>query len=80
MGEYGTARYHIWKSKFDFIFLYDIDIFIDMGKLNKKIVIRVTRRQLEHIVLETIKQKKNISQVVRKALNEQITSRVWTRI
>jgi predicted HicB family RNase H-like nuclease len=45
-----------------------------MGKLNKKIVIRVTRRQLEHIVLETIKQKKNISQVVRKALNEQLTS------
>ena len=80
MGEYGTARYHIWKSKFNLIFLYDIAIFIDMGKLNKKIVIRVTRRQLEHIVLETIKQKKNISQVVRKALNEQITSRVWTRI
>jgi hypothetical protein len=46
-----------------------------MGKLNKKIVIRVTRRQLEHIVSETIKQKKNISQVVRKALNEQLTSR-----
>jgi hypothetical protein len=29
-----------------------------MGKLNKKIVIRVTRKQLEHIVSETIKQKK----------------------
>ena len=56
--------------------MYDIAIFIDMGKLNKKIVIRVTRRQLEHIVLETIKQKKNISQVVRKALNEQLTSKV----
>ena len=67
MGEYGTARYHIWKSKFDLIFLYDIVIFIDMGKLTRKIVIRVTRRQLEHIVSETIRQKKNISQVVRKA-------------
>jgi hypothetical protein len=32
----------------------------------------VTRRQLEHIVAETIKQRKNISQVVRKALAEQL--------
>ena len=46
-----------------------------MGKLTRKIVIRVTRRQLEHIVSETIRQKKNISQVVRKAINEQLTNK-----
>jgi hypothetical protein len=56
-------------------FLYGNAIFIDMGKLNKKIVIRVTRRQLEHIVAETIKQRKNISQVVRKALAEQLNQK-----
>lgn len=56
-------------------FLYSNAIFIGMGKLNKKIVIRVTRRQLEHIVAETIKQRKNISQVVRKALAEQLNQK-----
>ena len=55
--------------------LYGIRIFIDMGKLNKKIVIRVTRRQLENIVSETIKQRKNISQVVRKALAEHLENK-----
>jgi hypothetical protein len=47
-----------------------------MRKLTRKIVIRVTRRQLDQIVSETIRQRKNISQVVRKAINEQLTSKV----
>lgn len=45
-------------------------IFIDMGKLNKKIVVRLTKRQLEFLVEETIKENRTISQVVRKALTE----------
>ncbi len=51
-------------------------IFIDMGKLNKKIVVRVTHRQLEYIVEETLKQNKSISQVVRKALVEQFIKKL----
>ena len=39
-----------------------------MGKLNKKIVVRLTIRQLEFLVEETIKDNITISQVVRKAL------------
>ena len=50
--------------------LSDIPIFINMGKLNKKIVVRITQRQLEFLVEETLKQNKSISQVVRKALTE----------
>lgn len=45
-------------------------IFIDMEKLNKKIVVRLTKRQLEYLVEETIKEKVTISQLVRKALTE----------
>lgn len=41
-----------------------------MGKLNKKIVVRITQRQLEFLVEETLKQNKSISQIVRKALTE----------
>ena len=51
-------------------------IFIDMGKLNKKIIVRVTQRQLEYIVEETLKQNKSISQVVRKALVEQFIKKL----
>lgn len=43
-------------------------IFIDMGNLNKKIVVRSTKRQLEYLVEETVKDNITISQVVRKAL------------
>ena len=50
--------------------LSDKLIFIDMGKLNKKIVVRITQRQLEFLVEETLKQNKSMSQVVRKALVE----------
>jgi hypothetical protein len=50
--------------------LSDNLIFIDMGKLNKKIVVRITQRQLEYLVEETLKQNKSISQVVRKAIVE----------
>ena len=56
--------------------LSDIQIFIFMGKLNKKIVVRVTQRQLEYIVEETLKQNKSISQVVRKALVEQLIKKL----
>jgi hypothetical protein len=56
--------------------LSDIQIFIYMGKLNKKIVVRVTQRQLEYIVEETLKQNKSISQVVRKALVEQFIKKL----
>ena len=41
-----------------------------MGKLNKKIVVRITQRQLEYLVEETLMQNKSISQVVRKAILE----------
>lgn len=51
-------------------------IFIDMRKLNKKIVVRVTQRQLEYIVEETLKQNKSISQVVRQALVEQFIKKL----
>ena len=47
-------------------------IFIDMGNLNKKIVVRLTKRQLEYLVEETIKDNITISQVVRKALTEHL--------
>jgi len=57
-------------------FLFGIQIFIYMGKLNKKIVVRVTQRQLEYIVEETLKQNKSISQVVRKALVEQFIKKL----
>ena len=43
-------------------------ILIDMRKLNKKIVIRLTKRQLKYLVEETIKENITISQVVRKTL------------
>jgi hypothetical protein len=56
--------------------LSDIQIFIFVGKLNKKIVVRVTQRQLEYIVEETLKQNKTISQVVRKALVEQLIKKL----
>jgi len=57
-------------------FLFGIQIFIYMGKLNKKIVVRVTQRQLEYIVEETLKQNKSISQVIRKALVEQFIKKL----
>jgi hypothetical protein len=53
-----------------------MQIFMYMGKLNKKIVVRVTQRQLEYIVEETLKQNKSISQVVRKALVEQFIKKL----
>ena len=43
-----------------------------MGKLNKKIVVRLTKRQLEYLVEETTKENITISQVVRKALTEHL--------
>ena len=52
--------------------LSDNLIFIDMGKLNKKIVVRLTKRQLEYLVEETIKENITISQLVRKALTEHL--------
>lgn len=51
-------------------------IFIDMGKLNKKIVVRLTKRQLEYLLEETIKENITISQIVRKALTEHLIKRV----
>ena len=51
-------------------------IFIDMGNLNKKIVVRLTKRQLEYLVEETIKENITISQLVRKALTEHLIKRV----
>lgn len=56
--------------------LSDKLIFIDMGKLNKKIVVRLTKRQLEYLVEEAIKENITISQVVRKALTEHLIKRV----
>ena len=56
--------------------LSDKNIFIDMGKLNKKIVVRLTKRQLEYLVEETIKENITISQLVRKALTEHLIKRV----
>jgi hypothetical protein len=56
--------------------LFYSQIFIFMGKLNKKIVVRVTQRQLEYLVEETLKQNKSISQVVRKALVEQLIKKL----
>ena len=55
--------------------LSDKNIFIDMGKLNKKIVVRLTKRQLEYLVEETTKENITISQVVRKALTEHLIKR-----
>jgi len=54
------------------LILSDNLIFIDMGKLNKKIVVRLTKRQLEYLVEETIKENITISQLVRKALTEHL--------
>jgi hypothetical protein len=51
-------------------------IFIDMGKLIKKIVVRLTKRQLEYLLEETLKENITISQVVRKALIEHLIKRV----
>lgn len=51
-------------------------IFIDMGKLNKKIVVRLTKRQLEYLLEESLKENVTISQVVRKALIEHLIKRV----
>lgn len=51
-------------------------IFIDMGNLNKKIVVRLTKRQLEYLVEEMIKENITISQLVRKALTEHLIKRV----
>ena len=52
-------------------------IFIDMGNLNKKIVVRLTKRQLEYLVEETIKENITIIQVViPKALIEHLIKRV----
>ena len=56
--------------------LSDMNIFIDMGNLNKKIVVRLTKRQLEYLVEETIKENITISQLVRKALTEHLIKRV----
>lgn len=56
--------------------LSDKNIFIDMGNLNKKIVVRLTKRQLEYLVEETIKENITISQLVRKALTEHLIKRV----
>jgi hypothetical protein len=54
------------------LILSDNLIFIDMGKLNKKIVVRLTKRQLEYLLEETIKENITISQLVRKALTEHL--------
>jgi predicted HicB family RNase H-like nuclease len=43
-----------------------------MKNLNKKIVVRITRRHLEFILEETEKQNKSISQLVRKAITEHL--------
>ena len=55
--------------------LSDENIFIDMGNFNKKIVVRLTKRQLEYLVEETIKENITISQLVRKALTEHLIKR-----
>ena len=55
--------------------LSDKNIFIDMGNLNKKIVVRLTKRQLEYLVEETMKENITISQLVRKALTEHLFKR-----
>jgi hypothetical protein len=47
-----------------------------MVKLNKKIVVRLTKRQLEYLVEETLKENITISPVVRKALIEHLIKRV----
>lgn len=47
-----------------------------MGKLNKKIVVRLTNSQLEYLLEETVKDNITISQVVRKALTEHLLKRV----
>ena len=47
-----------------------------MGKLNKKIVVRLTKRQLEYLLEESLKENVTISQVVRKALIEHLIKRV----
>ncbi len=57
-------------------FLFENPKFIDKGKLNKKIVVRVTQHQLEHIVEETLKQNKSISQLVRKTLVDQLIKKL----
>ncbi len=46
-----------------------------MGKLNKKIVVRLTKSQLEYLLEETVKDNITISQVVRKALTEHLLKR-----
>ena len=43
-----------------------------MGKLNKKIVVRITKHQLEFLVEEAIKENITINQLVRKALTEHL--------
>jgi len=58
------------------LILSDKPIFIVMGKLNKKIVVRITQRQLDFLVEETLKQNKSISQVVRKALVEHFIKKI----
>jgi predicted HicB family RNase H-like nuclease len=45
-----------------------------MGHLSKKLVIRISRRQLDVIINESIAQKKPISQIVRKAIKEYLAS------
>ncbi len=47
-----------------------------MGKLNKIIVVRLTKRQLDYLVEETLKENITISQLVRKALTEHLIKRV----
>ncbi len=56
--------------------LSDENIFIDMGNFNKKIVVRLTKRQLEYLVEETVKENITISQLIRKALTEHLIKRV----
>ena len=58
------------------VILSYIIIFIDMGNLNKKIVGRLSKRQLEFLVEETIKENITISQLVRKAITEHLIKRV----
>lgn len=68
----------IFKNDIDILnseILSDKKIFIDMGNLNKKIVVRLTKRQLEYLLEETIKENITISQLVRKALTEHLIKR-----
>jgi hypothetical protein len=58
------------------LILSDENIFIDMGNFNKKIVVRLTKRQLEYLVEETVKENITISQLIRKALTEHLIKRV----